>query len=166
MDSMDLTQADTISMEMWEELAKEGSEAVITVNTNGISMWPLLRSRNDSVRITYPRRELMIGDFIMFHRADGKEIAHRICWMDDTMLETLGDNCTYSDGKFPRSKVVGLVTHVCRKGHLIHVDTPFWRGYGRFMIWSNPFRMFVRKKIYHPLRHLAARIIKGNKNRS
>ena len=162
MDQMDsFIEVEKIPIEVWEKMASEGSDATISVNTSGVSMWPLLRPKNDSVRIIYPRRELMIGDFVLFHRPGGRTFAHRICWMDDTMVETWGDNCTYTDGKFPRTQVVGLVTHVCRRGHLIYVDTPFWRGYGRFMIWSNPFRMFIRNKIYHPLRRVARILIKG-----
>lgn len=155
------TPLEILSMEQWEEMAKEGSNATIAVNTRGISMWPLLRPDRDSIRMVYPRRELRVGDIVMFHRADGKEIAHRICWMDDTMLDTLGDNCNSTDGKFPRSSVVGLVTHVCRKGRLIPMDTGFWRFYGKFMLWSNPVRMFIRDKLYRPLRRFARKLLKG-----
>lgn len=152
---------ETLSMEQWEEKGRNGEEVCATVNTNGISMWPLLRCYNDSVRIVYPNRELRIGDIVMFHRADGREIAHRINWMDDTMLDTLGDNCNKSDGKFPRDKVIGIVTHVCRNGRLIPVDTKFWRFYGRFMLWSNPARMFVRDKMYRPVRSGIRKLVKG-----
>lgn len=150
-----------LSIEEWEELAKEGSTATIAVNTRGISMWPLLRPNQDSIRMIAPNRELRVGDVVMFHRADGKKIAHRICWMDETMLDTLGDNCTEPDGKFPRSSVIGLVTHACRNGRLIPMDTGFWRFYGKFMLWSNPVRMFIRDKLYRPLRRFARRLLKG-----
>lgn len=151
-----------LSMEQWEEIAQSDKKVTVAVNTRGISMWPLLRSNGDSVRLVYPDRPLRIGDIVMFHRADGKEIAHRICWMDDTMLDTLGDNCTETDGKFLRSSVVGLVTHVCRRGRLIPMDTGFWRFYGRFMLWSNPVRMFIRDKLYRPLRRFIKNLFKGN----
>lgn len=156
-----ITDFEQISVEKWEELAKAGSDMTVAVSTNGISMWPLLRCYDDSVRIIYPRRELRIGDIVMFHRADGKHIAHRICWMNETQMDTLGDNCNKTDGKFPRAKVFGLVTHVCRKGRLIYVDTPFWHFYGRFMLWSNPVRMFIRDKMYRPMRRLIRKLIKG-----
>lgn len=163
MDQMDsVMEIDAIPMEIWEEMAKEGADSSVTVNTRGISMWPLLRNSKDAVKIVYPRRKLMVGDIIMFHRADGTEIAHRICWMDDEKIQTIGDNCSFCDKKIPHSSVVGLITDVRRRGHWIHVDTSFWRFYGKFMIWSNPFRMFIRNKMYRPLRKLARRIIKGS----
>ena len=150
MEEMDsVIELDSISMEIWEEMAKEGSDAVIEVNTRGVSMWPLLRSKNDGVKIIYPRRDLAVGDFVVFHRSDGTEIAHRVCWQDAQYVQTIGDNCSSKDKKITRDKVFG------------HVETPFWRFYGRFMLWSNPVRMFIRDKMYRPLRSLARRIIKG-----
>lgn len=162
MEEMDsVIELDSISMEIWEKMAKEGSDAVIEVNTRGVSMWPLLRSKNDGVKIIYPRRDLAVGDFVVFHRSDGTEIAHRVCWLDAQYVQTIGDNCSSKDKKITRDKVFGLVTDVRRRGHWIHVETPFWRFYGRFMLWSNPVRMFIRDKMYRPLRRLARRIIKG-----
>ncbi len=162
MEEMDsILELDSISMEIWEEMAKEGADAVIEVNTRGISMWPLLRSKNDAVKIVYPRRELAVGDIVVFHRSDGTEIAHRVCCLDDRYVQTIGDNCSSKDKKISPDKVFGLVTDVRRRGHWIHVETPFWRFYGKFMLWSNPVRMFIRDKMYRPLRHLARRIIKG-----
>lgn len=157
----DAPEVETVSLDVWEKLGSANENMTACVNTNGISMWPLLRAYHDSVHLVYPKRELMIGDIVLFHREDGKEIAHRICWMDDTSLDTLGDNCDKTDGKFLRSQVFGLVTHVCRNGRLIHVDTKFWRFYGRFMIWSNPVRMFIRNKIFRPMRRFAIKVIKG-----
>ena len=151
-----------LTLEQWREAVKENPDLSVVVFTNGISMFPLLHCYHDSVRLEAFRREMQIGDIIMFIRAsDGKEIVHRLCWMDEESVQTIGDNCDRPDAKIPRSSVVGLVTHVNNRGHLIHVDTGFWRFYGRFMMWSNPVRMFIRNRMYRPLRSLARRIIKG-----
>lgn len=152
-----------ITMAEWEQLAKEGIRMPIAVFTSGISMWPLLRAHEDYAVMEYPTRELRKGDIIVFHRTDGKEVAHRLCWMDETSLQTIGDNCDAPDAKFPRTSVAGLVTSVCRKGRTIHVDTRFWRFYGLFMIWSNPVRMFIRNKMFRPFRRFMIRVIKGKK---
>ena len=84
-------QADRLSLQEWEEMSKEGLDHPMPFYSSGISMWPLLRAKGDYVQIVYPRRELKIGDIIVFHRKDGKDVAHRLCWMDDEMLETIGD---------------------------------------------------------------------------
>lgn len=152
-----------LSMEQWKAAVKDDPDLSVVVFTRGISMFPLLHASRDSVRLTPYRREMKIGDIIMFIRKDGQEIIHRLCWMDEDMVQTIGDNCDRPDGKIPRSSVVGLVTHVCNRGHLIHVDTGFWRFYGRFMMWSNPVRMFIRDRMFRPVRKLAWKIVKGKK---
>ena len=152
-----------ITMAEWEQRVQKGIRMPIAVFTSGISMWPLLRAHEDYAIMEYPERELQKGDIVVFHRTDGKEVAHRICWMDETTIETIGDNCDAPDKKFPRSSVAGLVTAVCRKGRTIQVDTRFWRFYGRFMIWSNPVRMFIRNKMFRPFRSFMIRVIKGKK---
>ncbi len=150
-----------LTLDQWRDAVKKHPDLTVDVFTNGISMYPLLHCYHDSVKLVAFQREMQIGDVIMFIRADGKEIVHRLCWMDGDMVQTIGDNCDRPDAKIPRSSVVGLVTHVCNRGRLIHIDTGFWRFYGRFMMWSNPVRMFIRNRMYRPLRRLARRIIKG-----
>ena len=152
-----------LSMEQWKAAVKDDPDLSVVVFTRGISMFPLLHASRDSVRLTPYRREMKIGDIIMFIRKDGQEIVHRLCWMDEELVQTIGDNCDRPDAKIPRSSVVGLVTHVNNRGHLIHVDTGFWRFYGRFMMWSNPVRMFIRDRMFRPVRKLAWKIVKGKK---
>lgn len=152
-----------ISLEQWRDAVEDMPNMSVDVFTRGISMFPLLHAYKDSVKLVPFQREMMIGDIIMFIRSDGKEIVHRLCWMDEEMVQTIGDNCNSPDAKIPRSSVVGLVTHVCNRGHLIHVDTKFWRFYGRFMMWSNPVRMFIRDKMFRPVRTVLWRMVKGKK---
>lgn len=151
-------QYETISMEDWENL--KDTAIPVVMHTRGVSMWPLLRVQGDHVRMVHPQRKLMIGDIVTFRRADGREVTHRLCWFDDDMLQTLGDNCKSRDSKVPMSSLLGLVTHVSHKGHLIHVDTKFWRGYGRVMIWTMPVRMFIRDYMYRPVRRFCGKILR------
>ena len=152
-----------ITLEEWKEAVKDKPDMSVDVFTRGNSMVPLLRSYDDSVKLVPFQREMKIGDIIMFIRKDGKEIVHRLFWMDEQKVQTIGDNCDRPDAKIPRSSVVGLVTHVCHRGRLIHVDTKFWRFFGRFMIWSNPVRMFIRNKMFYPVRKAIWKKVKGNK---
>lgn len=154
-------QYQTITMEMWESLDEK--DVPVVMHTRGISMWPLLRADHDFVRMVHPSRELMLGDIVTFRRADGKEITHRICYLDEKNLQTLGDNCDRRDAVVPRESLIGLVTHVSHNGHLIHVDTKFWRFYGRVMTKTMPVRMFFRNRIFRPVRHFFWRLLKGKK---
>ena len=157
----DLEKYETISMEMWEAMVE--TDIPVMMYTRGISMWPLLRADGDHVRMVHPRRELKKGDIVTFRRADGKEVTHRICKLKEEMFQTLGDNCDRRDEPVSKSSLLGLVTHVSHKGHLIHVDTKFWRGYGRVMIATMPVRMFIRNYLFRPPRKLLWWLIKGRK---
>ena len=154
---------ETITLEQWQEAVKDIPDLAVQVPTRGVSMFPLLHAHNDSVKLVPFQRDIIIGDIIMFIRADGKEVVHRLFWMDEEMVQTIGDNCDRPDAKIPRSRVVGLVTHVCNRGRFIHVDTKFWRFFGRFMIWSNPVRMFIRNKFFYPVRKAIWKKVKGIK---
>lgn len=154
-------QYETISMEKWESMTE--TDVPVVMHTRGISMWPLLRANGDSVRMVHPSRQLVVGDIVTFRRADGKEITHRICSLDAESFQTIGDNCERRDERVPKSALLGLVTHVNHNGHLICVETKFWKAYGKVILKTNPFRMFVRNKMFRPVRCFLWRLIKGKK---
>lgn len=154
---------ENLTTEQWRELSEAGADFPITVYTRGWSMWPLLRLEGDHVQMVYPRRELVVGDIVTFLRADGREVTHRIYKIDGDRILTLGDNCDRPDDWINRSDILGLVTHTCKRGRLTHVDTKFWRGYGKMMMATMPFRMFIRNKIYRPVKYFLYWIIKGKK---
>ncbi len=153
-----------LTTQQWKELAEVGADFPLTVYTRGVSMWPLLRYTGDHVQMIYPRRELVIGDIIVFYGADGREIAHRIYKIDGDRIQTLGDNCDRADSWIYHSDVLGLVTHTCKRGKSRFVDTKFWRRYGRIMMATMPFRMFLRNKLYRPVKYFLYRLLKKNKN--
>ncbi len=152
-----------LTTEQWQELSGMGADFPIRVYTQGVSMWPLLRYTGDYVQMVYPRRELVVGDIVTFLRYDGREVTHRIYKIEGDKIETLGDNCDKTDGWISRSEILGLVTHTCKRGKLTHVDTEGWRRYGKFMMATMPFRMFIRNKLYRPVKHFLYRLLKKNK---
>ncbi len=152
-----------LTSEQWAELSKSGVDFPITVYTQGVSMWPLLRYSGDHVQMVYPRRELVVGDVITFLRSDGKEVTHRIYKIEGDKILTLGDNCDRTDDWIDRADVLGLVTHTCKRGKLTHIDTPFWHRYGKIMMATMPFRMFIRNKLYRPVKYFFYRLLKKKK---
>lgn len=152
-------QLDDVAMDIWRQMVMDGIDQPAIIRTAGISMHPLLSPSGDSVRIMPLRRPLIKGDFVVFHRDDGKYVAHRVCWFDDTMVQTLGDNCDAPDKKFPREDLLGLVTHVNRKNRLIYVDTPLWRFYGRVMIATMPVRMFWKRKVMRKVKDFIKKLL-------
>lgn len=140
-----------ITPEEWKQMIAEGTDIPTKIYTLGVSMFPLLRAKGDSVTIVPLQRQIKKGDVVVFLRTDGKYVAHRVCWYDEETVKTIGDNCELYDAKIQRSEVLGLVTYVQRGSKEIFVDTRFWRFYGRFMLWIRPVRKFykqLRLKVY------------------
>ena len=155
----EVTVLDELSLDLWEQMSAEGIDVPIEMPSHGISMYPLLHAKGDSIRILPVRRDLVLGDIVVFHRDDGKQVAHRVCKVLGNQIQTLGDNCKGCDKPVDQAVIFGLVTHVRRKGKIICVDTPGWRRYGRFMTITNPFRMFIKINIYYPLVRFAKKIL-------
>lgn len=144
-------ESEGIPEEIWEAMAAEGLDIAIDVPILGSSMQPLLRPKGDSVKIMPLRRDLMIGDIIVFRRDDGKLIMHRIFKLTDTHIQTIGDNCEKPDREIPYDAVFGLVTHVQRGKRTIYVDNNRWRFIGRVLTRTRPVRLFLFKHVKQPL---------------
>lgn len=149
---------ETLSVENWQKRCQSGENVSADVNLVGVSMYPLARPHGDSVRIVPVRRNLLLGDVVMFHTKKGKIVTHRVFKLDENTLQTWGDNCEKPDPAIPYEYVYGLVTHFHRKGRLIYVDTPAWRLYGRIVRHFAPVRRFYKKT-----RSALFRLVKGIK---
>lgn len=154
-----LYEEEGIPEEIWEAMSAEGLDVAINVPILGHSMKPLLRPKGDCVRIMPLRRDLMIGDIIVFRRDDGRLIMHRVFKLTETHIQTVGDNCEKPDREIPYDAVFGLVTHVQHGKHLIYVDNKLWRGIGRVLTQLRPVRVFLFKHVKQPLWRLRKRIL-------
>lgn len=81
-----------ITPEEWKQMVADGMDFNTKIYTLGVSMFPLLRSKGDSVTIVPLNRQLKKGDVVVFLRSDGKYVAHRVCWYDEKTVKTIGDN--------------------------------------------------------------------------
>lgn len=152
-----------ITADVWRQMVADGYTEPVDVPTHGISMWPMLRNGGDGIKIIPPLRPLRVGDVIMFETKNGVTLAHRVCAVDGDRITTQGDNCTKADDVITANQVYGIVSHIRRKNRYIAIDTAFWRFYGRFMMATCPFRMFIKDKFYHPVKIWLYRKLKGHK---
>lgn len=133
-DSVRSVQIREISIEQWRRLVADGAELAVHIPLNGVSMQPLVRRLRDRVTIIPIRRPLRKGDIVLFQRADGVYVVHRLIAIGEQTVQTLGDNCPSPDSPIPVSSVLGIVTYVQRGKRRLHVDSSAWRLAGR--IWS------------------------------
>lgn len=144
-----------ISIAEWHQLAAGGAAPALRVPLIGHSMQPLVRKMRDIVTILPVSRPLRKGDIVLFRRADGVYVVHRLIRIEKDAVQTLGDNCPRPDAPLPISEVLGIVTHVQRGKRTLHVDTPSWRWAGR--LWS---AILPVRNCYRSCRRFIARPIK------
>lgn len=106
----------------------------VTYFTRGVSMRPLLRERQTHVTIA-PLGDIHDNDILLYIRANGDLVLHRLIKQDGDTLYMRGDN-TYGLEPIDRAQAVGVVTHIYRNGRTFAVDcnrkytcyVVFWRA--------------------------------------
>jgi len=133
-----------ISVEDWVKIVERGYAVAVTILLHGSSMEPLIRSEKDYITII-PRRndKLQIGDVVLFRRAANDYVVHRICKVEDGMVQTWGDNCQFPDAPIADGEVIGIVDSVNKNGKKIQLTTEKQRQEG--IKWMNS---KIRKKIW------------------
>ena len=146
----------TITLEEWAEYAQKGVDIPITVPLHGSSMEPMIRYMKDPVTIIPLKREPLVGDIVMFRRADGAYVAHRVYRVTPDRIITWGDNCAAPDAPLRRENVLGLLTAMERGGKRYNLDTDRQRQYGKRWMEKGrgPWMMYrrVRGKVGRTIR--------------
>ncbi len=144
-----------VTIARWRELAKNGTSLPVTIPLDGTSMQPLIRRNRDLVTIVPLTRDPLPGDVVLFEQPAGRFVCHRVRRIDDSRVQTLGDNCWNPDDWMDRSQVLGLVVSVERGGRTVALDTDRSRALGRAWMAFHSARMIWRK-----LRSLGGRILR------
>ena len=139
-----------LSLEEWSRLAEEGTAIPITTPLRWVSMEPTIRVNRDPVTFVPIQRNLLPGDVVLFKRADGAYVCHRVYKILDggNTILTWGDNAEYPDKPVPRSSVMGLAVAFERDGELIDLDNDEQRRKGLTWLkskWKRPAFIQYRK---------------------
>lgn len=134
-----------VTIDEWIQMAEAGIGVTAKVIPHGNSMWPLIRSDRDMVEIEPVRRELKIGDVVVFRSSDGRAVIHRIYRITEDEVQTYGDNCSGPDAPVKKSEVFGIAVRV-RKG-LISYDPNRTAGLAGVLRFSTKGIRRIRKKI-------------------
>lgn len=131
---------------MTEMLESGGS---VNFNPNGTSMLPTIMDHGDRVVLKKANRRLKKYELPLFRRSDGAFVLHRVVRVYADSYGMCGDNQWHIEKGVTDENIVGVVTHIIRKGKKIDVNNWAYRLY--VIIWVN----------IMPLR----RLIIGGKNR-
>lgn len=140
-------QTVTIPMESLAEVVRlqleNGGRATLTVTGN--SMYPMLKSHRDSVTLI-PPTDLQKGDVVLFQRASGAYILHRIIAVTATGYVCCGDNQVIRES-VSREQVIAVVDGFVRKGRQHAVKAGFYRYYSA--VWMG---LFGFRRMYYSCR--------------
>lgn len=129
-------------MKKIEDILKE--EGVYVSITSGISMYPLLRDRKDTI-VVRPCRERLKKYDVPLYRCGERYILHRILKVYPDHYVIRGDNCVQKE-YVADDQILGVLTQIYRNGKLVSTDDFCYRSYAK--IWT----------LIYPLRYLYKRI--------
>ncbi len=132
-----------------EESINSGKKVKLTVT--GDSMYPLLKSRVDTVVLAIPLKKdehkvYKKYDIVFYKRDNGRYILHRILKEKDGAFVIAGDNETIKEYPVRKEQIIAKVTGFERKNKFHSSDELFYRIYA--FLWVNLF----------PIRHVILKI--------
>jgi len=122
----------------------KGSEVNLTVT--GDSMYPLLKSRVDTVVLTMPKH-IKKRDIVFYKRDNGSYILHRILKVKNGILTIAGDNELKKEFPVRADQVIGVVKEFTRKGKAYSVKELWYRFYSFVWCLFFPARPFMLRTL-------------------
>lgn len=115
----------------------------VTFFTVGCSMQPLLFERQTHVMLSPIKGGVKKRDIVLYIRRNGTHVLHRCIKVCDGYCIMRGDN-TYYDERVESDQMIGVVTHIYRKGKMIDVKKSCsYRFYSAFWCATYHIRHFT-----------------------
>lgn len=141
-------------------------ETILIAGT-GTSMEPLIRAERDKVLLApLPDRPLLPGDIVLYRRANGQTVLHRICRVRKDGYDMLGDGQLWVEEHVAKEQLIAFAREIRRPDGVLLCDTPQERRRA-----CREMKQKIRRLHPHPLRVFAKRarrylrrICKGRKN--
>ena len=125
----------------------------------GTSMLPLLRQREDVI-VIHPCETVRLLDVILYRRADGTTVLHRVVGLRRGSYVLRGDNQVVNEYGVTDSQIIGRLSAFYRKGRAHDMRELPVRIYGA--VW---WAIFPLRRLYRALRSSLARLRRSIKNR-
>lgn len=124
--------------------------------TAGVSMYPMLRNRRDTVIITRTDDRLNVYDVPLYKRGT-QYVLHRIVEVRPDSYVIIGDNCITKE-YVKDDQILGVLTGFYRGEKQIDMQGKGYRVYTKIWCALYPVRVAYKK-----LRHWAVQLVKGEK---
>lgn len=126
-------------------------EGAFVSTTAGVSMYPMLRDRRDTIIISPVKGRLKKYDVPLYRRGE-KYVLHRIVEVTDDGYVICGDNCIRRESDITDREIIGVLTGFYRGDREISMDSAGYRAYVR--VWC---ALYPVRKIYKLVRLSAGR---------
>lgn len=140
-------------MELLQTQMEKGGFANLTVT--GCSMHPLLRNRRDSVVLVPIIGQPRKGDIILYRRASGQYVLHRIVAIENSQYICSGDNQAMRE-PVTQMQMLAVVNGFTRRGKTYSINHPGYRVYT--WMWVE---LFSLRKYYLFVRRRCARLFRN-----
>lgn len=130
------------------------AEGVYVSTTSGVSMYPMIRNRRDTIIVTPCSGRLKKHDVPLYKRGDAY-VLHRIIKVLPDSYVIRGDNCRYSERGITDGDILGVLTGFYRGGKKVDLDSKAYKTYVYLCRASYPLRW-----IYYFSKGVAVSIIK------
>lgn len=129
-------------MQRIEEVLKE--KGVYVSTTVGISMYPMLRNRRDTIVIRPYEGRLKKYDVPLYKRGSDY-VLHRIVKVLPDSYVICGDNCLNKEYGITDAQILGVLTEFYRDGKHINMSGTGYRLYSRLWVMIYPVRAILKK---------------------
>ncbi len=126
-----------------EEALKQ--DGVYISTTAGVSMYPMLRHRRDTIVVTPCAERLKKYDVALYCRG-GKYVLHRVIKVLPDSYIIRGDNCILRE-HIPNSDILGRLTRCYRKEREIKLNGFAYKAYSKIIVALNPIVVLKLKMI-------------------
>ena len=131
-------------------IAFENNQTFI-LRVRGTSMFPLLKDKKDSVRLSKIEGELKKRDIVLYRRTNGLYVMHRIIRIKDGVYSMVGDNQRIIETPIYRDQILAIATHIIKNDKEVEIKKS--KKY-RLFAWFWCLSLFMRAcilKIIRPL---------------
>ena len=127
-------------------------EGIFVSTTVGVSMFPMLRNRRDTIIVMPYKGRLKKYDVPLYKRGTDY-ILHRIVGVRPDSYVICGDNCIQKEYGITDEQILGVLTGFYRGSRKVDMDGWVYKCYVRLWCSLYPFR-----KVYKRVRGIAARL--------
>lgn len=112
-------------------LQTDDSIEALPLQVSGNSMAPFLRHGRDTVYLSRLRRPVRRGDILLYRRAGGAYVLHRVCAVTPRGFTMLGDAQINPEPGITDGQVLAVVTRVVRRGRSVSPGSLCWEYYAK-----------------------------------